>query len=248
VVQNLVTEWAPPTFDSLIGQLFLLALLLTAVILAISPRRPTLLQILGFLCMAVLGLKTSRGIVWFGLVMAPVVAEHFALIFASLIQSGRTAKRSDGSPVLNWIFVAGILCLVLITLPWFKEHLPFPSAKAGLISGETPILATDYILETQPPGNLFHAMSFGSYLIWAAQPEYPVFVDGRIELYSIEVWRDYLDISNAQGDWELLLERSGVNTLMLSRTEQPRLVEAVEASDQWMLVHEDDAALVFLSR
>jgi hypothetical protein len=91
-------------------------------------------------------------------------------------------------------------------------------------------------------------MSFGSYLIWAAQPEYPVFVDGRIELYSIEVWRDYLDISNAQGDWELLLERSGVNTLMLSRTEQPRLVEAVEASDQWMLVHEDDAALVFLSR
>jgi hypothetical protein len=248
VVQNLVVEWAPPTVDTLGGGLFFAALLLTAVILALSPRRPTFYQLFGFLGMAVLAVVTSRGIIWFGLVIAPLVAEHSTAILDRLRGNRKFPATSHGRPVINWLFLGIILTFALITLPWFKEQLPMPQAKAGLISGETPVQATEYILETRPPGNIFHAMSFGSYLIWAAQPEYRVFVDGRIELYSQEVWGDYLEISNAVGDWEAQLDGYGVHTLMLSWSEQPNLVAAVLASNGWQLVFEDNAALVFLSR
>ena len=91
-------------------------------------------------------------------------------------------------------------------------------------------------------------MSFGSYLIWSAQPDYPVFVDGRIELYPTTVWMDYLEISQASGDWEQRLQAYGVHTLMLSIKEQPGLVEAVTNNPYWELVYEDEAALVFIVR
>ena len=123
-----------------------------------------------------------------------------------------------------------------------------PASKAGLISIETPIKATEYLLDNSPPGYLFHAMSFGSYLIWAAQPDYPVFVDGRIEMYPMQVWMDYLQISQASGDWEQRLQDYGVRSLLLSDKEQPGLVEAVRNNPHWKLLYADEAALLFVSR
>ena len=246
VVQNLVIEWAPPTFDTLGGGLFLGALLISAVILALSPHRLTFYQLFLFLGTGSLALYTSRGIVWFGLVMAPLVAEHGLAIMTSITNSVKPQGSSQGNPAINWMFLAVTMIMAVLTLPWFKDHIPMPEAKAGLISGETPLRATEYLLETHPPGHIFHAMSFGSYLIWAAQPEYPVFVDGRIELYPQEVWEDYLAISNATSDWEGKLESYNVNTLMLSRIEQLALVMAVEQSRHWQLVYADDAALIFV--
>jgi hypothetical protein len=248
IVRSLVVEWAPPGFDTINGRLFIGGLLLTAIIMAVSPRRPTFYQIAAFLGMALLGLQTSRGIAWFGLVMGPVVAEHSLVILNSINKTDRTERGSGGSPVINIIFTGVVLTFVLISLPWFKERLPFPQAKAGLISMETPVEATNFILDTHPPGNIFHAISFGSYLIWAAYPEYRVFVDGRIELYPAEVWQDYLEISNAKGDWDSLLQQYGINVLMLSPNEQAVLVTAILGSANWELVYEDQAALVFFSR
>ncbi|MFN3761661.1 MAG: hypothetical protein ACK4WK_00475, partial [Anaerolineae bacterium] len=244
VIQGMVPEWAPPTFSTLTGALFLSGLLLTAALLALSPRRPAPLELLLFLAFATLGLRTTRGAIWFGLALAPVWAGHLSAIFGR--QRGRIGADR---PTLPATLLAVLLVLgALVTLPWFKERLPFPPAKAGLISAETPVAATEFLLRENPPGPLFHAMPFGSYLIWAAQPEYPVFVDSRIELYPVQVWLDYLHISAAGCGWEERLARYGVRTLMLSPQEQPRLIAAARASPHWRLVYEDPVAIIFTAR
>jgi hypothetical protein len=247
IVQSLVTEWAPPTFDTLGGSLFLGGMLLSAAVLALSPQRPSFFQLTSFLLFSLMGLSTSRGIIWFGIIMSSVLSEHIYAIVVRLKPKSPT-QVYYGSRLINWIFTYILLGLAIVSLPWFKERLPFPEAKAGLISAETPITATNYLLEHKLPGNLFHAMSFGSYLIWEAQPDYPVFVDGRIELYSEDIWWDYLSISNAQGNWEERLHSYEVNTLMLSREEQPLLVEAIQFNNDWVKVYEDRAAVIFTSR
>ena len=84
--------------------------------------------------------------------------------------------------------------------------------------------ATDFLLTQRLPGRLFHGVGFGSYLIWAAQPAYPVFIDPRFEMYPIEVVTAYLRISNAVGNWEQELQTYGVNTLMLSPQDEPAIV------------------------
>jgi len=248
IVQDLVVEWAPPRFDTFGGGLFFASLLFTLGILVLSHRRLTFFQLFGFLGMAALACFTSRGIIWFGLMVASTVAENVRAIWVHLLKDNKNITNNQARPVVNWMFLGAILALALITLPWFKEQLPMPEAKGGLISRETPIQATEFLLENRPPGNLFHAMSFGSYLIWATQPEYRVFVDGRIELYPQDVWLDYLEISNAVGDWEEKLEAYGVHTLLISWSEQAGLVNAALASDRWVLVFEDNTALIFVSQ
>lgn len=295
VIQNLVPEWAAPSFGSLAGKLFLGGLLLTSAILALSPRRPTAFQLLSFLAFAVLGLKTSRGSIWFGIVMAPTLAEHLTQIGKAVKRESESARKRGNeeakrreseearkrggeqatilhsplsilhspfsthqspltthqSPLatqnlLNAILAGLLLMGAGLSLPWFKELWPMPAMKAGLISAETPVAATDFLLQEHPPGPVFHNMAYGSYLIWAAQPEYPVFVDSRIELYSPEIWFDYLRISAGQGDWEERLQMYGIHTLMLSRQEQPGLVQAATESPNWKRVYEDTATLLLV--
>jgi hypothetical protein len=246
VVQNLVTEWAPPSFNSMMGTIFLSGLMGTAILLALSPKRPNFYQIFLFLMFGILALKTSRGIVWFGLVMAPVVVDHLSAVVNQLRKSEQKPAVGEGSRTLNILFTILLVGMGILSLPWFKSYLPLPAAKAGLISAETPVLATEFLLEEKPPGRIFNAMSFGSYLIWAAYPEYQVFVDSRIELFSEQVWMDYLNISNAAEDWGGLLEQYDVNTLMLSPAEQPLLITAVNESPAWYSIYQDGVASLYV--
>jgi hypothetical protein len=259
VVQSLVTEWAPPTFATLGGSLFLAGLLISAMVLSISPDRPQFFELMLFIVFAVLGLRTQRGSVWYGICMAPVLANHLPPIANQILQFLRRIWKSSpvsvekGSYVVNIVFMVILLGMAVISLPWFKHLLPLPPAKAGLISAETPVSGTEYLIEQKFPPPLFHAMSFGSYLIWAAQPEYPVFVDPRIELYSAQTWREYIFVSNALADnstggWQAILDHYGVQTLLLSPQEQPALIQAVQKSPGWQEQYRDQAAVIFTRR
>ena len=149
---------------------------------------------------------------------------------------------------LNLVFLGGLAFLAFISLPWFKHLFPFVPAKQGLISVETPIQATAYMLENKLPTQVYHDMAFGSYLIWAAQPKFKVFVDSRIELYPEDIWDDYWSISSAQGNWQDLLDEYQVNTLMLEPEKQDDLVKAADASPAWQRVYEDTSAIIFVRK
>lgn len=245
VIQNLVTEWAPPSFNSLLGMIFFIGLLLSLIILVLSARQLSLYQILTLLVFGVLGVKTSRGSVWFGIAMAPILAQQLPTLLERIRKPKQDISRSQGSPLINTIFLLLIICMGVFSLPWFKDYWPLPQAKAGLISAETPVQATNVLLDKRLPGHVFHAMSFGSYLIWAAYPEYQVFVDPRIELYPENVWMDYLKISNASEDWEAILNSYGVNTLMLSPVEQANLIQSARETGAWIEQYQDSAAVLF---
>ena len=238
VLRTLVPEWAPPGLDRH-GLMFFAGLIFLAGALWRSPRRVTVPEALLLAGFAVLALWTSRGIVWFGMVGAPILAAHLGArpLFA--------ARAAPGISKLNRAFLGLLGGMALASLPWFKPAWPLPPAKAGWLSAETPVAATAFLLRERPPGPLFHALSFGSYLIWAAQPDYPVFVDPRLELYPMDLWLDYLAISAAVPDWEERLDRYGIRLLMLSPAEQPALVEAAGRSPRWRLRYRDAAAVVF---
>jgi hypothetical protein len=248
VVQNLVTEWAPPSFTTLMGAIFFIGLIGSGLLLVLPPKKPNTFQIITYLGFGILSVQTSRGIVWFGLVMAPIVAGQLAAVVDHYKKPVLQANNQGGSGIINSVFASVIILMAIVTLPWFKSVLPLPTAKAGLIAAETPVRATQVLLDENPPGRVFNAMSFGSYLIWAAYPQYQVFVDSRIELFPEQVWVDYLNISNAEGDWESRLEYYGVNTLMLNPIDQQPLVHFVDLSDAWSLVYADDTAVIYTRR
>ena len=247
VVQNFILEWMPPNFNSLEGILFFALFMLAVVLMALSPRRPSFYQMITFLLFGILGLKYIRGIIWFGIVMAPVVAEHLtALMDNAGVKPA--PKATTQTSRLNQIFVIALLTLAFMSLPWFKQYWPVVPEKAGLISTETPIKATQYMLDHKLPAQVFHDMAFGSYLMWAAQPKYKVFVDSRIELYPMNIWDDYLAISAGQCDWEAKLAEYGISTLLLEPEKQLGLIQAASTSPNWQEVYRDNQAIVFTRR
>lgn len=249
VIQNLVTEWLPPSFNTLHGSLFFIGLLFSATVLALSSRLPTAFQMLTFLPFAAFGLKTLRGVIWFGIVMAPVLADHLPDIgqqARQIIKQRGSSNTAGQSLLINYLIASFVLLGVVFSLPWFKGNLTFLGQKAGLLSFETPVEATRVMIREQLPAPVFHDMSFGSYLIWAAHPEYLVFVDPRIELYPPEIWQDYLAISAAAADWEDRLDKYGINTLFLSSETQWPLIKAARESQHWRLVYQVTPAVIFV--
>jgi hypothetical protein len=98
-----------------------------------------------------------------------------------------------------------------------------------------------YIQEQHPPGRLFNTYNWGGYLIWAL-PQYPVFIDGRTDLYDGPVIDDWLLVARAEPGWQTVLDTWEVN-LVLFEPGMP-VVRAL-AAEGWRLDYQDEVAVLF---
>ena len=118
----------------------------------------------------------------------------------------------------------------------------------SLLSSDTPINGTLFLLENDLPGELFNDMGFGSYLIWAASNKYKVFADPRIDLYPQEVWQEYIWLINAMPGWEDIMMRGNINTVFLNPEKEPALVSAIVGSPDWINIYNDESAVIFIRK
>jgi hypothetical protein len=70
--------------------------------------------------------------------------------------------------------------------------------------------AVDFLKENHPEGRLFNSYNWGGYLLWAL-PEYPVFVDGRTDLYNDEIIGQWSQVVRAEEGWQEVLARWDVH-------------------------------------
>jgi hypothetical protein len=119
-----------------------------------------------------------------------------------------------------------------------------PKGPRGYVSPDTPVRAVAFLRELPSSPRTFHREAYGSYMIWAS-PEVPVFIDTRFELYPPEQWYDYLAVLSARYDWQQILDRYGVDTLLLERATMGPLIDAAQAAPRWHRAYEDDLAVVF---
>lgn len=234
---QVASEWLPPDPLEIQGASFFACLLLVVVVLLRSPLRPTFVELAALIVFSALGIRYVRGSVWFGIVLAPIFARHLAAF-------RRPAGHPEPSPIEHRFAAVGLAVLAGLTI---VVAPPLRVALTGrdVLAPDTPIAATAFMLEHELPGPVFNSQLFGSYLIWAAQPEYPVFIDSRVELFSEEVWDDYLAISAARWDWEERLDRYEVKTLFLDPGYAENLVEAASASPRWVEAYRDDIVVIF---
>src|SRR5437667_182742 len=205
----------------------------------------TVVEVLVLLAFGYLAWSSIRAVVWWGLVIAPIVARLLGSLLPNrLDQAGTTRDK----PVLNAAILIAIGCLAVVALPWFKSSISIlPQEKRGLVSPDTPVAVGDYLRTHEPPSNgmLLNDQSWGGYLEWASWPEHPIFLDGRIELHPPQVWFDYLDIVFPSARWRTLLDQYHIGYLVLSKADEADLVADVRADAGWRLDYEDDHAVVF---
>jgi len=239
--QLFATEWRPPVNAGWQMNLFFGWLLLFIPLVALSSRRLSLLEWVWFLSFGWLALSGLRYVIWFMFIMAILTG---SLLSELLKPFTRESIAENSRPIFNFVLGGILLLLPLMMLPeiresWWKDSPP------AYHEATTPIAGTDWLAaHPELPGPLFAEYTFGSYLTFAL-PSRLLWIDNRFNAYPPEHWEKYQAISSGGPRWAELLDKDGVNLLLLSRHSQPSLIQAVEASNEWCEQYRDKEAVIF---
>jgi hypothetical protein len=136
--------------------------------------------------------------------------------------------------IISLLALVAIVKVYLVTNPLLVDYYE---------RSTFPVEAVAWIKEDRPPGQLFNAYNWGGYLLWNL-PQYPVFVDGRTDLYNDELLGEYLRMAAGGEDALGLLEAHSVNVVLVEASSA--LARLLEASQDWQRPFRDDLATVFV--
>jgi hypothetical protein len=257
VSQNLISEWASPDFHDLLQQSYLWLFLGTFLLIGLSGRRPDITDIIPLIAFAFLGFWVRRNLGAAALVTAPIFTRQidkfikeisteelvnnllFKKVGAFVNRVNQKSFTPAISKMINLIIVASLTCvagikLYLVTWPPFVENR---------LSQIFPVGAVDWIKQKHPNGQIFNDYNWGGYLTYHLQ-DYPVYIDGRADLYGNEIMNEYMQIVQARGDWQRILDSWGVNLILLEPG-WPINQYLRNADNQWNIFYEDDHSILY---
>lgn len=242
---SMVVEWQSPDFH-LPGPLaFLMPLALAILAHALARRRPDWVDLVLLFAMTGGALYSMRHIPLAAIVLAAVLARGFsgwnplpwsnrwvALLPASFRKRGGE-DLGDRAYVLNLVIsIVGVLA-ILAARPLVDEWQDKRLHKA------VPVQATDFVDANGLSGPLLNEYATGGYLIWRLHPDRKVFIDGRYTPYPAHVIGDYLRMVNINQGWLELLERYGIQTILV-RNPLAGFAQALVESGRFRMVHQDE--------
>ncbi|MDH5506982.1 MAG: hypothetical protein OEZ02_07150 [Anaerolineae bacterium] len=243
-LQDFIQEWQSPNFHDLQMQPFAWLLLLTLGALGISKERIALTDFLLVTVFGYMGLMAGRNVALFALAAPVVLTRHAGPVLQAVslkmgfrplaLNEARIPKMQNA---LNWSLV-GILAMALSV----QMASTFPEAvNWKVISTQSPVDAVSYLHSERPNGKMFNSYNWGGYLIWAL-PEYPVFVDGRTDLYAGGTLDEWLGVVQAEPGWQSILADHGINVILV----EPYwpVVRFLDA-EGWQLIYADNAAVIY---
>jgi hypothetical protein len=236
--RNLI-EWQPPDFDRLLGWAWAASMALAVGLHVVAWRRghrPQARDVVLLLCFGFLACRSMRMLVWWQIVLAPVVAELLAVLRTRPAEQTR-APRPAAGPTMAF---AVLVLAVVFCLPGLDQYHPLLRL-SGCSSEQTEQdldAVHEQLLAQGSSGRVFARFEWGEYLSWAASPRFRIFMDGRIEIYPDDVWQQYIDLTSGKDDWQQILDHYQVDYLVLDAPyhRENGLLERVEHSGRWQKV------------
>ena len=155
-------------------------------------------------------------------------------------RAGKAAPRRDLPLGVQKAFNLTIVAVLALAAAIKVYAVTQPALVSMYERQNFPAGAVEWLKAEQPQGRLFNAYEWGGYLTWRL-PEYPVFVDGRTDLFGDEIIGEWLGAVNAEEGWEASLEAWDVDLALLPPGYP--LVGALEEAG-WTRLYEDEQAVV----
>lgn len=242
-LQEFIQEWQSPNFHDLQMQPFLWLLFLSMAAFGLSEKRTALIDLLLIFVFGYLSLSAARNIAIFALVAPAVISRHLEDSMTWLagkigMSGGEGEQTSKSMNILNWV-ITGVLVLTV----FLKAASVWPEAvNMEAVRKQTPVEAAAYLRENDFDGNLLNSYNGGGYLIWAAR-EYPVFVDGRTDLYGDEIIGEWLGMVNGESGWETVMARREIGVVLI---EKGWALAKLLPLAGWEKVYEDESAVIYV--
>ena len=229
-LQRSIEEWASPDFHDISQQPFLVLLFATLAALGLSGRRVDASDLLLVIWFPVLALVARRNYGPFAVTALPVLARYLWLAFQSWgEQSSQTElfqawadlrarikklNARQAPPAVRKmtnLALVGLLGLVSYGKLWGANS---PVIVDPLMASRYPLGALDWIRQNHPAGRMLSEYKWGGYFAFALR-DYPVFVDGRTDLFGDEILEQWLKVVRADPGWQDVLTRWNVNLVLI---------------------------------
>lgn len=238
VVAERIGEWGPPSFRSLTGILFWSSLLAVVIVVARRRDRLTLAGLVGLGAFAALSLLAVRGVIWWALAVPVLVAPAF-------VPEAQPGSRE--APARSWVGVALIVAVAAVAgIGVVQGSRLDPATGSPAMLSFAPERLVAAVRTSVPPGSRVFASQF--HASWAEYSAPGLFygVDSRVELFPDHVWEEYFNVSAGDPGWGAILDRSGVDALLLDPDQAGGLIAEVREDPRWRIVQETVDGSVFV--
>jgi len=237
-----VEEFLPTSFQDFLLYKYLF-LIMIAVLMA-SKSRLNLIELLLVLGFTYMSLYSARYIPLFAIIVVPITIKRLDPMLRESNNRGilfLNAKSQSYAKVdkttRGHLWPALSLCLViLLAVSGNIKHSFNPEKK--------PVAAVEFLQQEHIPGNMFNNDEFGDYIIYAAYPEYRVFIDGRSDMYGVDHIKKYYKVIRLEQGWENVLETHDIQWIFYNADSLLSLY-LMERQD-WHLVYADKVAHIYV--
>ncbi|MCC6626118.1 MAG: hypothetical protein IT340_01825 [Chloroflexi bacterium] len=235
-MQRYIQEWASPDFHDWPGLILALSLV-TLVAVGLRPGATGWSLGLPALAGVWQALQAVRHIPLYALVTLPAAAPAMAGLAPALAARPRLPEETRFVAV-NWVAVA--LLAASISVPLLSS--PLAQTKRAPVEEWYPQTALNYLVTHRPAGPIFNFDGWGGYLIERA-PDYPVYIDGRTDLYGRAMLEEYRQVVRLEPGWRDILDQRGIQLVLVQR--DSALAGALSAVPGWRLLAEGDVEVLF---
>jgi hypothetical protein len=233
-----IQEWLSPDFHRIDFHPFLWMIFLL-IFSAPFSKKPDWIQVFKVLGFAYLTFFSQRNIALFAIVSVPLLSEWMNSMLQHYQRNARL-KSDVQLPLVPQQLINAILILILILTAIGNVYL---SSLPEKVNTNYPVNAIQWIKENKPKGNLFNSYNWGGYLIWAL-PEYPVFIDGRADLYGNEIINQWAIIVNGdEGAFEKL-DKWNIDVILIEPYWD--VVKILEKNPDWQKNYQDEKSIIFI--
>ena len=252
-LRDFIQEWQSPDFHLIWVQPFILMLLLVVAALARTRRRADWTDLALIAMWTIWSLFAARNIAIFGLIATPILARYaneawteqwqtwgyhnppFAATANVQLSPGARRFRARA----NWALL-GLVCIAAL----IKIAVPLtPGANLKAEQDSLPYEAVEFLHRERPVGPIFNSYNWGGYLIFKLWSDYPVYIDGRTDLYDDAFIRRYLNVMVAGDDWQQTLDDDEINLVMIESNSI--LAKFLRQDPTWSEIFHDEMAAVF---
>ncbi|MEX1096505.1 MAG: hypothetical protein WED34_10685 [Planctomycetales bacterium] len=249
-----VLEWQPLSMQVPEAFRYIFAAVLGIVVVRHSPRRMRSAEVLLLAVFAAAVVFASRMMTWYAAVFVAVLLPHAAAALATrwpAFVKPLPPVRELGGGLVGPSFRHTAACVAIVwvgfALSSFATPLlgGLPKTPAQLYHPDTPLGISEYLREHPPEGQVWNPQWWGDWLVWAGPKRWqPFMTTMSVHAAPPQVWTDYERIAQAEPGWPNLLDKYDVQTVVVDKTQQPRLNELIRSGPNWKVVYEDEQGAV----
>ena len=256
-IKNEISEWASPDFHQFFQQPFIWLMLLTVIAIGLSQRRLDGSDLVAFAGFTYLSLIARRNFGPFALVTTPILARYAwpaltqwearirpaveAFMARLELSPASLSHLSTSNEKHSRVINLAVFAFLVLASAGRLYYVTFPSVIQAGEAELYPVKAVAWMESHHPQGNLFNSYNWGGYLIWFAR-DYPVFVDGRTDVYGDTIINQWLTVANGKEGWQKILDQWHIHLILL---EPGWPITALLPQNGWKILYQDSNSVLF---